>query len=48
MAKMLIVMLSTKTTTREIETNAMNLKTIFKNNIFFFFFFTGFEPVPTG
>ena len=49
MAKMLIVMLSTNTTTREIETNAMNLKKKSIKIIFsFFFIFTGFEPAPPG
>ena len=48
MAKNVDSDVSTNTTTREIKTNAMNLKKIFKKNIFFFFFFTGFEPVPTG
>ena len=46
MAKMLIVMLSTNTTTREIETNARNIKKIYKN--IFFFIFTGFEAAPPG
>ena len=44
-----MVMLSTNATTREIETNAMNLKKIYKNISFLFFFiFTGFEPAPPG
>ena len=42
---MLIVILST--TTKEMESKAMNKK-IYKNIIFFFFCFTGFEPVPSG
>ena len=38
---MLIVILSTYATTKEMESKAMNKKYIF-------FFFTGFEPVPSG
>ena len=40
----MIVILSTDTATKEMESKAMNKK-IYKHIIFFF---TGFEPVPSG
>ena len=43
--KLLIVILSTDTTTKEMESKAMNKKKIYKHIIFYF---TGFEPVPSG
>ena len=46
--KLLIVILSRDTATKEMESKAMNKK-IFKKILFsLFFFFTGFEPVPSG
>ena len=49
MAKIMIVMLSTNTTTRELKPMQGIFKKIYKNNIFIFFFiFTGFEPAPPG
>ena len=45
--KLLILILSTDTATKEMESKAMNKKSI-KILFSLFFFFTGFEPVPSG